>query len=318
MSITTDTRDNGSSERISPDPALQNSKIERLSTASLRRVIEPDEEVLGHVGPGRVLGDELLSIVGLDLDLTEEQRITLSREELASVLDAGVRFEATLMAGFSRQVAGTRDLTDPRVIYMLHEVGEETRHSRLFIRVIEQLEPKAVSPFSKGILPVLDRFLTGLALKRHALFMVMVLVGEEGPDLIQRLALEHPETDPFIRDVNRYHRTEEARHLAFGRATLRELYDNASWLERWLVRHAAPAIAASIFDGLVHPGVYGTVGLPPWSTWNAVRKSDARVELRAQVLRPVCSALVKAGIFGRKGKPTRAWRRACAGPETSA
>ena len=49
-----------------------------------------------------------------------------------------------------------------------------------------------------------------------AFFCVLVLTGEEVPDLFQKLAGEHPDTDPFIRDVNRYHRAEEARHLAFA------------------------------------------------------------------------------------------------------
>jgi hypothetical protein len=41
----------------------------------------------------------------------------------------GVRFESVLMAGFSMEILGRRDLTDPRVTYLLHEMGEETRHA---------------------------------------------------------------------------------------------------------------------------------------------------------------------------------------------
>jgi hypothetical protein len=49
-------------------------RIDRLNQASARRVIEPDHDLPGSLGPGRVLPDELLSIHGLDLDLTEEAR----------------------------------------------------------------------------------------------------------------------------------------------------------------------------------------------------------------------------------------------------
>ncbi|HVT41953.1 MAG TPA: hypothetical protein VHD39_03130, partial [Acidimicrobiales bacterium] len=37
-------------------------RIERLSTASLKRILEPDLDVPGEVGSGQVLPDELVSL----------------------------------------------------------------------------------------------------------------------------------------------------------------------------------------------------------------------------------------------------------------
>ena len=247
---------------VDADRDARTVRVQRLNAASLRKVIDPDLDLPGEVGPGAVLPRELLTVAGLDLDLTDEQWATLSREELASVLDAGVRFESLLLAGFGRQLAYTPDLVDPRVVYALHELGEETRHSRLFIRVIEQIQPAARNPFTRGLLRRVDRFFTGLALRHEALFMVMILTGEEGPDLLQARSVEHPDTDPFVREVNRYHRAEEARHLAYGRLRIGELWADAPVVERWIIRHVAPVVTANVFDGLVHPGVYETVGLP--------------------------------------------------------
>jgi hypothetical protein len=146
-----------------------------------------------------VLPRELLSVADLDLVLTDEQWAVLSREELASILDAGVRFESVLMAGFGFMLAWQKDLVDPRVTYVLHELGEETRHSRLFVRVIEQLSPTAVNPFTGGIYSRLDHYITARAITRKALFCVLVLTGEEAPDLIQKKSSEHPDTDPYVR-----------------------------------------------------------------------------------------------------------------------
>ena len=70
----------------------------------------------------------------------------LAREEFASIVDTGVRFESVLMAGFSVDILNRPDLTDPRVTYLLHEMGEETRHSRLFVRLLEQVKPTAKNP----------------------------------------------------------------------------------------------------------------------------------------------------------------------------
>lgn len=297
-----------------PDDLLdqRTRRVERLSTASVNRVIEPDVDVPGAVGEGQVVARRMLSLYGLDLGLTDEQWVTLSREEMASVFDAGVRFEATLMANFGMSIANRSDLTDPRVTYMLHEVAEETRHSRLFVRVISQLRPTAKNPFTGWVFRILDRLVGSWVLRHDAAFMVMILFGEEGPDLLQKLAVDDPETDPFIRQVNRYHRAEEARHLSFARTVLGELYAEAGWFERFVIRHFAPGAGMATFDSLVHPGVYATIGLPTWSTWNAARKTPERMAMKRQVLRPVCDALVAAGVF-RGGRPTRAWRRALAG-----
>src|SRR5580692_12578916 len=81
-------------------------RIERLSTASLKRILEPDVDVPGAVGDGQVLPDELLSLFHvpeLFAGLTDEQKAVLSREEFASIADTGVRFESVLMAGFSME-----------------------------------------------------------------------------------------------------------------------------------------------------------------------------------------------------------------------
>ena len=116
-------------------------RIERLNRASAR-VIEPDEAVPGTIGEGQLLPDELLSIHQLPefQDLTPEQKARLSREEIASIVDAGIRFECVLMAGFSMELATSPDLSDPAVVYALHEMGEETRHSRLFSRLLAQIQ----------------------------------------------------------------------------------------------------------------------------------------------------------------------------------
>ena len=290
-------------------------RIERLSTASLRRVIEPDTEIRGAVGPGMVLPKELLSISGLGPEvtgaLTDEQWVTLSREEMASMLDAGVRFESLLMGGFGVMVARLQDLVDPRTTYILHEVGEETRHSRLFLRVLADLKPKAVNPYTRGIFPIIDRRLSGFIFNHPALFCVLVLTGEEAPDLIQKRSSEHPGTDPFLRELNKYHRMEEARHLSFARMLLPEAWAKTSRFERWFVRHVAPVMMTGTFDSLVHPGVYETVGLPGWATWHKVRKSDKRVVLRAESFRPILAVLLGVGAFGRRRRVPKAWRKAC-------
>ncbi len=285
-------------------------RIERLSAVSARRVIDPDVSIPGSLGPGQVLPDDLLSVAGLDLDLTTEQRTRLSREELASITQAGIKFEAVLTAGFGLLIARARDLRAPSITYSLHEIGEESRHSRLFVRLLDQLEPQAVDPFDRGILGFLADRGVRLIVGFPALLYVLVLAGEEIPDLLQKLAAEHPDTDPLLRQVNHYHRQEEARHLSFARTTLPEVWQRAGPIDRFAVRFVAPLVIRSMFEMIVHPGVYATVGLPGWKTWWNVRRSPARIDLRHRATRPVLDALLAAGVVGRGAVP-RFWRSLC-------
>jgi hypothetical protein len=286
-------------------------KVARLNTASIRRVIEPEETFdWSSLRPGQVLPDELLSVAGLDLDLTPEQRARLSREEAASMLSVGVAFEAVLMAGFSLQIARSEDLTDPRVAYMLHEVGEETRHSRAFIRLIDALGPTATNPLRGGIPLFVMRRVVNRIIQAPALLCVMILGGEEIPDLMQKLASEHPDTDPLVAEVNRYHRMEEARHLAFARLTLAELYAEAGFLERQAIRFFAPSFIQMLFQTFVHPGVYATVGLPAMATWKAANATPERIGMRHAATRPILEALLAAGVVS-PGRIPRPWRRLC-------
>jgi hypothetical protein len=285
-------------------------KIARLSRVSQKRLIDPDAEIPGGIGPGQVLPDELLSVADLDLDLSAEQRATLSREEVASITQAGINFEAVLEAGLAMQVVTTHDVTDPRVTYILHEIGEETRHQRLFVRMVEQLAPTAVNPLSGGVFRALERIGVHAIIKRPALLYTLILGGEEIPDLFQKHASEHPDTDPFIREVNRYHRQEEARHLSFARTVLGEVWEQASFTDRFAVRFIAPVVIRGMFDTIVHPGVYRTVGLPARETWKAANRSPRRVGLRHEATRPVLGALLDAGVL-RAGHLPRGWQHLC-------
>src|SRR4051812_208088 len=170
---------------LTPGPTEQ--RIVRLNTASSRRPIEPDTELpWGTLGAGQVLPDELLSIAGLDVDTTPAQRARLAREEVASMLAMGVRFEAVLCAGFARMIAEAPELGDPRVTYMLHEVGEETKHSRAFVRLIDELGPTTRDPLDKPALIWLMHRITRRIANHDAFLMVMTLAGEEIPDLLQK------------------------------------------------------------------------------------------------------------------------------------
>lgn len=277
---------------------LDNSaRVERLSKASLRRVIEPDVDVVGRLTKPQVLPDELLSIAGLDVGLTPAGRATLAREELASIVRFGIFFEAVLMSGFAYRLALSNSVTDPRFTYALHEIGEETRHSRLFVRLFDELAPTQRNLFDSRVVAQLHSRILGLLVRRPATLDAFVLAGEEIPDLFQKLAAEHPDTDDYVRAVSRYHRLEEARHLAYARMTVGEHYRSTTSTDRFAVRWIVPAAIVAMFDTIVPPPVYSTVGLPAVRTWLRVRRQPARVAMRQHCVRAVLDALIDADVL---------------------
>jgi len=297
---------------IAPVRADSDRRVKRLNSVSAQRVVDPDVDVAGHIGDGQLLPDDLLSIAGLGYELDAEQRRTLAREEIASITENGIRFEAVLEAGFALEVLRSERLQDPRVTYLLHEMGEETRHQRLFIRLLEQCNPTARNPLRGGLPEAIMRRVVRRVITMPATFYVLVLAGEEIPDLLQKRAAEHLDTDEFIRAVNRYHRMEEARHLSFARLRLAEVWPSTTRLDRWALRHVAPRLIQLMFAELVHPGVYATVGLPAMATWRKVNASALRRAVRAEACRPVLDAVVAAGALRQDRLPT-AWRQLVAG-----
>ncbi len=284
-------------------------RVERLNAASLRRVIEPEVDVVGEFRREPIIPEELFSVRGLGLALTPDQRNKLAREEVAAVNMAGLVFEAALMSGFMFEAAVKANFADPRFTYMLHEVAEETRHSRLFVRMQSQLKPTARNPFTNPIGQWWRSAMLPFLMRRPASLTVVVLIGEEIPDLFQKVVGEHPDSDEYLRAVCHYHRLEEARHLAFARTVLGEHYQKASPTDRFVVRWIVPLFLASMFDIMVHPFVYTSVGLPI-TTWFKVRANPERIAIRHEVAQSVLGALLDSGAF-RPGRIPPAWRHAC-------
>jgi hypothetical protein len=286
-------------------------RIEKLNTASLNRIIDPDRDLPGALGDGQLVPDELLTAAcGLDidrLDLSDDDKVRLSHATIAAIVQGGIFFESALLAGFALEITKARDYTDPRIAYLLHEMGEETRHSRLFVRLLEQLAPLDRTPYERGISGFMARLAVARIIRLPGLLYTMVLAGEEIPDLFQKLASEHPATDPFLREVNRYHRQEEARHLAFARVRLPEVWRRTHLIDRLLVRYAAPIIISEMYQLLVHPGVYEEIDRPGWRTWVRARRHPARLDLLHRASRPVVQALVEAKAI-KVGRIPRMWR----------
>ena len=186
---------------------------------------------------------ERVSLYGTPLwdELSEEQRIELSKHELASIASIGLWTEIILMQMLSRD-AYHRDPQDPRTHYELTEIGDETRHVIMFAKALSRMGVPTYRP------PRLVHHLARLykATARGPMLFGPVLVTEEITDRLQRSSMNDEAIHPLVRMVNRIHVVEESRHVRFAREEL----------SRTVVR------LSPVRAGLAPPGVRHGVGDP--------------------------------------------------------
>ncbi len=287
-------------------------QVIRLNDLSARKFCSADELLAGKLVKEPLIARDISSVAGLDVELSDEDYATLAAEEVASLLQVGLIFEACLGVGFCYELVRTSGpgFASPDTEYQLHQIGEETRHSRLFVELLRQIKPEAGNDFDSRPARWLRGRFALWAARRPMFFQTLVLGGEQIPDIIQKQVAQHPDSDPHLAEVCAYHRAEEARHMVFARLSFGPLWNSTTRFDRLLVRYLTPLVLWSLWDALVHPGMYRAVGLPGWSTWNAVRQESGRVRLRQTATRATLRALKKEGVFEGKSVP-RPWRSLC-------
>jgi hypothetical protein len=201
---------------------------------------------------------ERVSLYGTPLwdELSPEQRIELSKHELASIVSIGLWTELILIQMLVRD-AYHRDPRDPRTHYELTEIGDETRHVIMFAKALDRMGVPAYRP---------PRFVHHLArlykaTARGPMLFGPVLVTEEITDRLQRESMNDDGIHPLVRMVNRIHVVEEARHVRFAREELSREMPRLSPLARAHHRLVAAIVSALVTSVLIDPAVYESVGL---------------------------------------------------------
>ena len=90
---------------------------------------------------------ERVSLYGTELweQLSPEQRIELSKQELASVASTGLWFEIILIQMLARY-AYHQDPQAPHTQYALTEIGDETRHVIMFAKALDRMGTPTYRP----------------------------------------------------------------------------------------------------------------------------------------------------------------------------
>jgi P-aminobenzoate N-oxygenase AurF len=190
--------------------------------------------------------------------LSDEQRRTLTRHELASIASLGVWFQTILMQLLIREYH-RQDPTATHAQYALTEVADECRHSVMFGRMIAKLG----TPVYRvgGFDDALGRWIAATATGPR--MYAAVLIAEEVLDALQREASADERVQPLVRMVSRIHVVEEARHVRFAREELRRQVRAAGTARLAYDRIVIARAAYLTGTRLVSPEVYRAVGIDP-------------------------------------------------------
>ncbi|GAA2611458.1 AurF N-oxygenase family protein [Paractinoplanes durhamensis] len=279
----------------------------RLLRSSAEHSYDPDVEIdwaaplvegLWFVPPERC------SLYGTELwdGLSEQQRITLTRHEVASIAGLGVWFETILMQllirGYYKQ-----DPTAAHAQYALTEVADECRHSVMFGRMIDKLGTPVYRP--TGVNAFLGKWIaaTGSGPRMFA----AILICEEILDTLQREAMAHEQVQPLVRMVSRIHVVEEARHVRYAREELARQVRAAGKgrlaFDKLVIGRAAYLCGTR----LIHPGVYRSVGIDPAVGHKAAMANPHFRETLRWSGERVVSYLNDLDLVAGPGRPL--WRR---------
>jgi hypothetical protein len=234
--------------------------------------------------------------------MSDEQRIELSKHELASIASVGLWFEILLMQMLMKEVYNA-DPTTMHAQYALTEVADECRHSTMFARMVERIGCPPYGPSTLvhrlgKLLPVIGY---GPALYGS------ILVAEEVLDRLQREAMADDNVQPLVRMVNRIHILEEARHVRFAREEVVRGMQTLSRTELPYQRTLIALVSAFITRSLINPRAYAAVGLDPKSTARIAATNPHFQESIRWAGERIMSFLDDAGLVGAPGMTL--WRK---------
>ncbi len=280
---------------------------ERLLQSTARHSYDPVVDIDWEaplVGGLWFMQPERMSLFGTPLwdALSEDQRIELSRHEVASISSVGLWFELILMQMMVRDLYD-EDPRSARMHYALTEVADECRHSLMFGKAIDRCGAPAYGPTPR--LHRLGRLMktVGFGVSAYA----SILVAEEILDRWQREVIGDDRVQPLVRMVSRIHVLEEARHMTFARDQIERMLPRLN--RATLAWHQAMLgqTAFLVARGLVNPAIYEAVGLDPVAARRAALSNPHYQETMAWMGERVTGYLDGLGLIPRHQR--RLWRR---------
>ena len=225
------------------------------------------------------------------------------KHEACSVASVGLWFEVLLMQRLLKDFYAEDPTNTPRAVRAhrggrrvppLPDVRAHGRHGRR-----RALRAAGVDPPARQALPSVVSW--GPA------SYGAILVAEEVLDRLQREQAGDERVQPLMRQVNRIHIMEEARHVSFARDEVTRGMALLSPREKAYQRFIVAFISMFVVRSLINPKVYAAVGIDPKEGRRAALANPHHREMIRWAGEKIMPFLTEAGLVGRPGMTW--WRR---------
>lgn len=235
--------------------------------------------------------------------MSEQQRIDLTKHEVASFYSMGIWFETILMQMLVRHVYD-RPKGSAHARYAWTEIADECRHSIMFSRMAEKYGAADYGP--DWLVQQLGRFFK--ATSNGTLTFGATIYVEEILDTLQREQMADESLQPTVQKVSRIHVIEEARHIRYAREETLRQWPRLGRLGRAYSRLVLAIVVYLATTRLVDPKVYAAVGLDVDEAVAAAAKNPHWRQTKQFAARKVIKFFNEVGLIAGPGKLL--WRRA--------
>jgi hypothetical protein len=243
---------------------------------------------------------ELLTLYGTPVyDTLDEATLKrLSLHEISNLFSLVLQGERLLVRGLADRLYSTsnnREITE----YLHHFLDEENKHMVMFGEFCHRYIGK-VYPEKKLAMP--REFAKG---QEEVVFFCMAMVVEELGDYYNVVIAKDERVDPLVREINRFHHIDEARHLAFGRLYLAELFERYSpqWPAHTLAEFRAwlAAYLKASWADYYNPSVYRDAGIADaYEVRQAALAHPRSVAHRRRASDKLVSYFLKTGLLSEE------------------
>lgn len=275
---------------------------DRLLRSAAKVSFDPTVDVEWDAGqPGDVFyaPPQFCSLYGTQLweAMSHEQRVQLTKHEVASIASVGIWFEEILMQMLLRY-AYDRDLTRRDVQWSLTEIADECRHSIMFATMIKTFGCPNYGV--RRLVHELGRYFK--ATSNQVLTFAGTMYVEEILDSFQRDAMDDDSLQPIVRQVSRIHVVEEARHISYAREEALRAAGRTGRVRRFHDRVMIGLIISFATTSLIHPRVYREVGLDPAAARAAARRNPHWRATKTRAASKVLAFFDECGLIGPENR----------------
>ena len=280
----------GQGERMPLDALYKKAKLAQWDSE-----LDIDWKVGGQIDRARNPKDALnalsLSNEGVFARLNPKELADFGHASIAWTISQFLHAEQGAMACAAKLVQAV-PWVDAKY-YAATQVMDEARHMEVLARYVrEKLEWQF--PVNDHLRSLLDLIINTSSWDLTYLGMQVVIEGLALAAFGFQYALT---ADPLLKQITRYLLADEARHVAFGVLSLREIYEGMSATELRVRQEFCYECAVRMRDRFLAKEVWEALGLPVQQCLEVMRRDPAQIEYRRALFSKVVPNVKRLGLL---------------------